>query len=136
MQVQLKQAEIISALKQYISGQGISLQGKQVEMTFTAGRKESGISVEISIDDVDIPDFFKGESEDPVQTPAATNLSLVKDTASTTSNSTEAVVGASDQDGGDAFFEPVAETAASGDEGSVVQADPVTLVPTGKSLFN
>lgn len=136
MQVQLKQAEIIAALKQYISGEGISLQGKQVEMAFTAGRKESGISVEISIDDADIPDFFKGESEDLVQVPAATNLSLVKDTAPTTSNSTKAVVGAAAQDGGDAFFEPVAEIAATGGESTVVQADSVTLVPTGKSLFN
>ena len=130
MQVQLKQAEIIAALKQYISGQGISLQGKQVEMVFTAGRKESGISVEISIDDVVIPDFFKGESEDLAQAPTATNLSLVKDTAtaSIASDSTEA----SD----DAFFKSEETAAPSGDEGSVVQADPVTLVPTGKSLFN
>ena len=83
MQVQLKQTEIIAALKQYISGQGISLQGKTVDMTFTAGRKEAGISVEISIDDAGIPDFFKGESEDTAQAPApaATGLSLVKDTA-------------------------------------------------------
>ena len=136
MQVQLKQAEIIAALKQYISGQGISLKGKQVDMVFTAGRKESGISVEISIDDAGIPDFFKGESEDPVQAPTATTLSLVKDTASIANDSTEAVIGTTAQAAGDAFFEPVAETAASGDEGPVVQADPVTLVPTGKSLFN
>ena len=137
MQVQLKQTEIITALKQYISGQGISLQGKTVEMNFTAGRKESGISVEISIEDAGIPDFFKGESEDTAQGPAATALSLVKDTASIANDSTEAVVGATDQAAGDTFFEPVAETTAtSGDEGNVVQADPVTLAPAGKSLFS
>ena len=57
MQINLKQTEIITALKQYIAGQGISLQGKSVEMAFTAGRKEAGISVEISIEDVSLPDF-------------------------------------------------------------------------------
>ena len=57
MQINLKQAEIIAALKQYIAGQGISLQGKNVEMAFTAGRKEAGISVEISIEDISLPDF-------------------------------------------------------------------------------
>ena len=137
MQVQLKQTEIITALKQYISGQGISLQGKTVEMNFTAGRKESGISVEISIEDAGIPDFFKGEIEDTAQAPAATILSLVKDTASIANDSTEAVDGATAQAAGDAFFDPAAETAAtSSDEGNVVQADPVTLVPAGKSLFS
>ena len=57
MQINLKQTEIIAALKQYIAGQGISLQGKSVEMAFTAGRKEAGISVEISIEDISLPDF-------------------------------------------------------------------------------
>ena len=57
MQINLKQTEIITALKQYIAGQGISLQGKSVDMAFTAGRKEAGISVEISIEDVSLPDF-------------------------------------------------------------------------------
>lgn len=132
MQVQLKQAEIIAALKQYISGQGISLQGKQVEMAFTAGRKESGISVEISIDDVDIPDFFKGESEDTAQAPAptATGLSLVQDcaTASIANDTTEA--------SGDAFFKSEETAAPDGGEGNVVQAEPTTLIPAGKSLFN
>lgn len=136
MQVQLKQAEITSALKQYISGQGISLQGKTVKMAFTAGRKESGITVEILIDDAGIPDFFKGESEDKTQVSEVPALSLVKDTAPTTSSSTAEVDVAADQDEGEAFFEPVAETVVPGDEGNVVQAEPVTLLPTGKSLFN
>ena len=57
MQINLKQTEIIAALKQYIASQGISIQGKSVDMAFTAGRKEAGISVEISIEDVSLPDF-------------------------------------------------------------------------------
>lgn len=80
MQINLKQTEIIAALKQYIAGQGISLQGKSVDMVFTAGRKEAGISVEISIEDVSLPDFGLPEEvptakltlvADPVVIPAA-----------------------------------------------------------------
>ena len=80
MQINLKQTEIIAALKQYIAGQGISLQGKSVDMAFTAGRKEAGISVEISIEDVSLPDFGLPEESptakltlvaDPVVIPAA-----------------------------------------------------------------
>lgn len=57
MQIQLKQTEIVTALKQYITGQGISLAGKVVEVAFTAGRKEGGLSADISIEDLDLPDF-------------------------------------------------------------------------------
>lgn len=124
MQVQLKQSEIISALKQYISGQGISLQGKQVEMAFTAGRKEAGISVEISIEDAGIPDFFADTAEN-VSKEATPALTLVKDVATATAPAEETP----------ALLD--AQTAApGGGEGTVVQADPVALTPTGKSLFN
>ena len=51
MQINLKQNEIISAIKGYITNQGINLVGKNVTVTFTAGRKESGISAEVSIED-------------------------------------------------------------------------------------
>ena len=77
MQINLKQTEIIAALKQYIAGQGISLQGKSVDMAFTAGRKEAGISVEISIEDVSLPDFGL-----PEEVPTA-KLTLVADPAVT-----------------------------------------------------
>lgn len=55
MQIQLKQTEIIAALKQYITGQGISLSGKSVDISFTAGRKEAGITADISIEDSSQP---------------------------------------------------------------------------------
>ena len=72
MQINLKQTEIIAALKQYIAGQGISLQGKSVDMAFTAGRKEAGISVEISIEDISLPDFgLPEESPTAKLTPVA-----------------------------------------------------------------
>ena len=85
MQINLKQTEIIAALKQYIAGQGISLQGKSVDMAFTAGRKEAGISVEISIEDISLPDFGL-----PEESPTA-KLTLIADpvVTSTASIATE-----------------------------------------------
>lgn len=87
MQIQLKQVEIIAALKQYITQQGIDLKGKSVNIAFTAGRKESGITADLSIEDVDIPGFSEpepvglslvtpvvkadGEAQPAVQEPAA-----------------------------------------------------------------
>lgn len=71
MQIQLKQTEIIAALKQYITGQGISLSGKSVDISFTAGRKEAGITADISIEDAGvIPGFedVQDEAAKPVLT--------------------------------------------------------------------
>ena len=61
MQINLTQSEIVVALKNYISQQGINLYGKEVSITFTAGRKESGISAAMDIEDTDLPQF--GEAE-------------------------------------------------------------------------
>lgn len=52
MQITLKQSEIEAALKAFVQSQGISLFNKSIAISFTAGRKESGISAEIDIDDV------------------------------------------------------------------------------------
>lgn len=80
MQIQLKQAEIIAAIKGYISSQGINLTGKDVTIAFTAGRKESGLTADISIEEGLQPmsNFFKEkeasttmEVVEPVPTPAA-----------------------------------------------------------------
>ena len=81
MQINLKQTEIIAALKQYIAGQGISLQGKSVDMAFTAGRKEAGISVEISIEDVTLPDFGLPDETTASPTPKLTPVADAVDTA-------------------------------------------------------
>jgi len=51
MQIQLKQSEIVTALKQYIAGQGINLCGKNVDITFTASRSAAGIVADISIEE-------------------------------------------------------------------------------------
>lgn len=57
MIINLKQSEIELALRAYVVSQGISLHGKDLSISFTAGRRESGISAEISIDDVEIPGY-------------------------------------------------------------------------------
>lgn len=54
MQIQLKQQEIEAALRQYIAQQGISLSGKEVKIAFTAKRNDSGLSADLSIDDVEV----------------------------------------------------------------------------------
>ena len=53
MQIQLKQSEIVEALKQYIVTKGISLAGKTVEVGFTAGRTPTGLTTEITIEDAE-----------------------------------------------------------------------------------
>ena len=62
MQINLKQNEIELALKNYIAQQGISLYGKEIGITFTAGRKESGISAELTIEEIEIP--FESEPDE------------------------------------------------------------------------
>lgn len=78
MQIQLKQTEIIAALKQYIVGQGINLTGKEVSISFTAGRKEAGIIADLVIEDASIPGF----TDTPVQeTPVLSVVSTVAETS-------------------------------------------------------
>lgn len=49
MLIQLRQSEIEIALREYIVNQGISLTGRQVDISFTSGRKDNGISAELDI---------------------------------------------------------------------------------------
>lgn len=51
MKIELKQAEIIAALKMYVGAKGIDLHHKEVNVAFTAGRKKTGLSVEMNIED-------------------------------------------------------------------------------------
>ena len=50
MQITLKQREIESALKAYIVQQGFSLDGKTVEINFTAGRGTTGLLADMDIE--------------------------------------------------------------------------------------
>lgn len=53
MNVIIKQKEIEAGIKLYLLQQGIQLNGKTTEISFTAGRKDSGLSAEIEINDMD-----------------------------------------------------------------------------------
>lgn len=61
MHIQLKQVEIVEALKQFIHRQGINLAGKSVEISFTAGRKDAGTIADIEINDAVIPGTEVGD---------------------------------------------------------------------------
>ena len=50
MRITLKQIEIESALALYIRQQGINLDGKTLDIQFTAGRGQTGISAEVDMD--------------------------------------------------------------------------------------
>ena len=49
MLIQLRQSEIEHALTRYIQDQGISLRGKTIEISFTSGRKDNGVSADLDI---------------------------------------------------------------------------------------
>ena len=49
MLIQLRQSEIEVALREYIVHQGINLTGRRVDISFTSGRKDNGISADLVI---------------------------------------------------------------------------------------
>lgn len=51
MQIHLRQREIEAALKMYVAQQGINLTNKTIEVVFTSGRKDNGLSAELTIED-------------------------------------------------------------------------------------
>lgn len=55
MQIQLKQPEIEQALQMFIAKQGINLTGKSIVIEFTSGRKNNGLTADLVIEDVVIP---------------------------------------------------------------------------------
>jgi hypothetical protein len=82
MQIQLKQAEIVAALKMFIASQGFAIEGKQVDITFTASRKANGFIADVSINDVVIPGYTDAtdvaQAEVVVAEKAAPALAVVK----------------------------------------------------------
>ena len=52
MQIILKQKDIEQALALYLRDQGINLTNKNLSVSWTAGRKESGITAEIDIEEI------------------------------------------------------------------------------------
>lgn len=71
MQIQLKQSEIITAIKQYVVNQGINLSGKTVDIAFSATRGAAGIIADVSIEDQAIPGFSDAVADDAAK-PALT----------------------------------------------------------------
>lgn len=51
MQINLKQTEIETALRDYVSKLGFSLDGREVGIVFTSGRKNNGLTADIEISD-------------------------------------------------------------------------------------
>ena len=66
MQIQLKQSEIEAGLRDFITKQGINLNGREVSIVFTAGRKSGGLTADVTIsEDVfpDVPSDFEVASD-------------------------------------------------------------------------
>lgn len=82
MQIQLKQPEIVAALRQYISTQGINLSGKSVDIGFVAGRGESGLTATILIEEAELPELnFEGEVAQVINLPKTLQNVVDKATA-------------------------------------------------------
>lgn len=96
MQVILKQRDIEQALKQYIAGQGINIKGKTVNIAFTAGRKETGISAELDIDD--IPGYMPAAEYPIVDAPVVQEDAVVEEAIEPVTQEVESPFG----DAGDA----------------------------------
>lgn len=62
MQISLKQQEVTAAVRAYIAAQGISLEGKEFSVKYTAGRGDTGLSAEVEILNRDMPDLVDDEA--------------------------------------------------------------------------
>ena len=91
MQISLNQTEIESALKDYVTKQGIRLQGRIVAIEFTSGRKENGISADLCISD-DASDFPVFISEEVQASSIGTVVGSIAPAQDTESDATEAEV--------------------------------------------
>lgn len=110
MLIQIKQSEIVAAIKQYVTNQGVNLAGKRVNVSFTASRGTAGILADISIEEAEsLPDLGPVEAA-PVSVTVsdAANAAVAQETTGHTEGATEKA------------DEPVAEAVAA---------------PVGKSLF-
>lgn len=51
MKIQLSQTNIVEGIKMYLQSQGIKMQGRDIQVLFTAGRKQSGLIADVDIED-------------------------------------------------------------------------------------
>lgn len=49
MKIALNQNEVIAAIRGYVEAQGIDMAGKQLDVTFTSGRKGNGLTADLDI---------------------------------------------------------------------------------------
>lgn len=86
MKIQLSQTNIVEGIKMYLQSQGIKLQGRDIQVLFTAGRKQSGLIADVDIEDnsdigspiTDVP--YKGV--DTILYPAETKPESVEEVQS------------------------------------------------------
>jgi hypothetical protein len=83
MQINLKQTEIETALRDYVSKLGFSLDGREVGIVFTSGRKNNGLTADIEISDTLTPTanpIPSGPiSREAVIAPAQTEVDVVEE---------------------------------------------------------
>lgn len=123
MQIQLKQVEIIAALKAYITGKGFDLVGKTTDISFTAGRKDAGLTADISIEDTQIPGT---ETADASEDKATGNTSVVQPALAMVHKVKAAEVAVA------AIATPATEAARAA---PVAEAGAAVDAPKGPSLF-
>lgn len=63
MLIQLRQNEIEEAVKMYVEAQGINLTGKKVDMNFTSGRGNNGLTVDLDIVDAKLSELTSGAQQ-------------------------------------------------------------------------
>lgn len=97
MKINLDQKDIVNALKQYVSSQGMPTSGKHVDVSFKAGRKGAGISCEINVSDEPIPGYSTADAKatalavnNKVTDPSAPALQPDVTTAAVTTEAVEA----------------------------------------------
>ena len=49
MKIALNQNEVVAAIRGYVAAQGIDMAGKQLDVTFTSGRKGNGLTADLDI---------------------------------------------------------------------------------------
>lgn len=141
MQVTLKQKEIVAAITAHLGAGGLSVNGKEIAVKFTAGRKGDGLVAQVSIDEQeDIPGY--GAADVPVKPkPAKVAEALSKRVEASTEGQATAAVSATEGVSA-AGTEAGAEADAAAAEGEkpadteVEAADGTAKVTPAPNLFN
>ena len=76
MQINLKQNEVTAGVRAYIAAQGISLEGKEFTVKYTAGRGTDGLTAEVEILNKDLPDLVDEDSAEVATTAIAAAASV------------------------------------------------------------